>query len=372
MVADQELDLDEQESVMLALESNERAPASTGRGLVVQREFRLESRSTVDGVTNEKILSKVRYHLPISRAAARVRRIDHSISLAALRNSGYVWIAAEWGSGADSFVRFLRDDLGIPERNVFHIEISDYSSKEQFLDLAKSKLGFTIEHLCDALSNVGQSLLIFDDAPVTLSQQAVGKLSVEKDIESILAPILAYCPDLKIVVRSTHRPEEYAGPLVTLGPLDEADLRLYVVDHEKGGSQYTAAIGTIFRHTDGVPARIDSVLRDLEVISPEELARTDADLSPGPLSADAPAGLAEAIKSLAASDEGVRARSFELLKALSTFPQGETLERLKRFYGPHPIFPAHARELLDSSLITTNSQAGDTVDATISWAKRCG
>ena len=67
-----ELDLDEQESVMLALKSNERTPASTGRGLVVQREFRLESR-TGDGVTNEKILSKVRHHLPISGAAARVR-----------------------------------------------------------------------------------------------------------------------------------------------------------------------------------------------------------------------------------------------------------------------------------------------------------
>ena len=41
------------------------------------------------------------------------------------------------------------------------------------------------------------------------------------------------------------------------------------------------------------------------------------------------------------------------LRVTDTLPQGEQLARLARFLGPHPFYPAHARRLLERSLIDT-------------------
>jgi tetratricopeptide (TPR) repeat protein len=68
--------------------------------------------------------------------------------------------------------------------------------------------------------------------------------------------------------------------------------------------------------------------------------------------------LAKAIESLAVSTDTALKRSFLLLKALSLFPQGEQLSRIKRFQSAAPFFPAHATELRDQAFIEVTTTPG--------------
>ena len=167
-----------------------------------------------------------------------------------------------------------------------------------------------------------------------------------------------YCPDLFVIMRLRQTPIQHTFTVVVLKPLDEADLRVYVLEHEAGGVRYGSAeaISAIFRHTDGVPVRIDATLRDLEIITFDQLAAVNRDLTGQELgSVDVAPALASAVAELAQAADPQKKRSFDLLKALSAFPYGEALERIKRFNGPHPLFPSHALILIQKSLVTNNS-----------------
>jgi hypothetical protein len=130
------------------------------------------------------------------------------------------------------------------------------------------------------------------------------------------------------------------------------------MDHEFGGKAKATpdTIGIISRHTDGVPTQIDRTLRDLEVVNPSELVNSDSEYVRIVTSRDnvSPA-LAKAINELATSDDPGSVRSYELLKVLSLFPQGEQLARVKRFNPTRAFHPPHATALLDQALIEVNN-----------------
>jgi tetratricopeptide (TPR) repeat protein len=72
------------------------------------------------------------------------------------------------------------------------------------------------------------------------------------------------------------------------------------------------------------------------------------------------------VQELADSTNPTLQRAFDLLKALTLFPQGEQLTRIKRFFAIYAFFPVHARELLDQGLIdaSVNQRLGtDGADA---------
>jgi hypothetical protein len=112
-------------------------------------------------------------------------------------------------------------------------------------------------------------------------------------------------------------------------------------------------------YTEGIPTRIDRALRELEVVPLSDLLSNNSDLAVHNTTlADASPSLRLAIRELANSDDPVLQRSYSLLKALSVFPQGEQLSRIKRFNSTAPFFPRHATELLDQGLIDVTSVQG--------------
>jgi tetratricopeptide (TPR) repeat protein len=143
---------------------------------------------------------------------------------------------------------------------------------------------------------------------------------------------------------------------VELRPLDEADTAIYVAAHENGGKSAftTNQIGQLFRHTDGVPARIDSVLRDIQIVGASGLHQLNSDVAGKAVKnlALAP-GLVEAINELQESPDPTVKQAYELLKTLTIFPRGELLSTIHRFNRTKPFYPQNARLLMELALIDT-------------------
>ena len=375
MVPDHSMDLSPDDSLTLSVKADHGHDARSqeivrnGTGDAAHADLAtLTSKDATDAM-----LDKTRYYLPASSASTNVRRVEQRMARAGLETGRVAWIVADWGAGSDGFLKTVASEAGVPDRSCFRLDLSDFVSRVDYLAGAKSRLGFTVEQLCEALSEAGRGLLIVDEIPLTQSIIEPGLATIENEVEVIVDAITTYCPNLFVVIRSRQTPRNFSKPIITLSPLDEVDLRVYVSEHEHGGAEFTSvkAVSAIFRHTDGVPARVDSILRELELITIDQLASIDPDLNHTEIIPDhVPLALAEAVAALEKSEEPTLKRSFDLLKALSSFPQGESIERLKRFYGSSPIFPVHARELLASSLISASSVSDDPVSATTTYSRQ--
>lgn len=308
-----------------------------------------------------KLLGSLRYHIPGKQAHSHVRRVEQRRASGALSDpkARAIWIASDWGAGSDGFIKAILEPK-TPPLPIFNIDLADYASREDFLDKVKAELSVTFEQLCTQFAAQGPACLILDNCPTSTGSPLPGQRTSEEDVEELADAITAFCPDLRLVLRSRRAPLNPSLADVRLLPLDEADLRAYVLEHEDGGDQYgdADAIAAIFRNSDGIPARIDATLRALQIVSIDRLSSTNSDLVRIDAATEAPVALRKAIDDLAASDEPGRQRAYSLLKALVAFPQGETINRLHRFYGSMAVWPAHAQELVDAALVTTAAPIG--------------
>lgn len=362
IVADAELDLEDDESFLQEGRSSS-VPMAIGAAAPRNSGAIIIGTPSDTLLASARVLQTLRYHIPGHLAHRGVRRVEQRRASAALSERRAIWLSSEWGAGSNGFIKSILDPAD-PPAPIYALDLADYTSREDFLDEVKSGLSVTFEQLCAVLAGEGRAYLILDNSPTSISNQSSGRLSPESDVEQVVDAILNFCSDLKVVLRSRRAPEYPRYAHIGLGPLDEPDVRSYVLDHEKGGDQYADAddISAIFRHTDGVAARIDATLRELEILPIKQLSSTNRDLVrlDGAVENAQPA-LRLAIDDLSSSKDPSRQRSFSLLKALLAFPQGETIMRLRRFYGAQGIFPDHARELLDKSLVVTAAPVGAQV-----------
>jgi len=259
--------------------------------------------------------------------------------------------------GEDGFVASIRQFKQEATKPIYRLDLSEYKNRDQLSDSIKETLDVGLDRFCELLANAGVSSLILDNVTVSVGQQTVA----ERDLEELVQIILEYCPNLTVFLRAVRAPQNGLLPVVEIKALDEADLRNYLLDHERGGPNFvtTQSVSELHRYTDGIPTRIDRALRELEVVPLSDLLSNNSDLAVHNTTlADASPSLRLTIKELAGSDDPVLQRSYSLLKALSVFPQGEQLSRIKRFNSVAPFFPRHATELLDQGLIDVTSIQG--------------
>lgn len=69
-----------------------------------------------------------------------------------------------------------------------------------------------------------------------------------------------------------------------------------------------------------------------------------------------PDALVRTVEELQRAEDPNVQRAYRLLLTLTALPRGDSLTRLKRVFGPHPIFPSHAKQLTQRSLISSISQ----------------
>lgn len=300
-------------------------------------------------------LSQFNFNIGEERAHLRIRRVEQERFSQSLKEKGVVWLASDWGMGETGFLSAVRVRMGISADKVFRFDFSGYDSRESFFADLQSKAGCTFQSVCDAISDVGAAIIVFADVRLDPFAAANSRAS---DIENLAQVVSDFASDAFVVITCSRSPKGVSFPVTELRPLDEADVATYVKDSELGDERYAKpeAVSKMFRHTDGIPNKIDIALRDLEIISIDDLIGTNTDLSPNAYSSTGiPTILKTAVDDLRCSDDQSNRRSYDLLLALSALPQGEQLTRIKRFLGVHPFGPIHARVLLERSLIETIS-----------------
>ncbi|MCQ1775260.1 metallophosphoesterase [Neorhizobium galegae] len=301
------------------------------------------------------ILKPLRHHLARgAQAHENVRLAEQRQCLEALELERTAWLASEWGLGGDEFLAAVLSRM-FTQLKIYRLDASEYVNKESFSEDFSRKLGCNFGQFCDELGRE-PALLILDDLP-TGTDLAPGTVPVSEDVESLASVLCDACPSLLIVIRTLQKPPAHKRACVQLAPLDEADIKAYVQNHARGGGKLTSidALSALYRLTDGYPSRLDARLKELAIVSIEELAGDEE--APAVIfgtQSDAPPMLRAAIQSLAEATDKSTKRIFALLQALIVFPQGAELDRLRRFNGVHPFHNVDAIELMDRGLISVS------------------
>lgn len=296
-------------------------------------------------------LSTVLHPVAEARAHQKVRRLEQQACVNAFENRRAAWLISDWGMGEDGFLAAICNRIGTSRERVYSFDFNGFEDSDAFFDNLRTRVGATFQEVCDAIAEVGPSILILDDVDLSSSHP-----STEQAIEALIGPVCDFAPDTRVLIRSRRRPRGGALAVVELSPLDEPDVAIYARESELGGERYAKpdAVSRLFRHTDGVPSRIDDALRDLEIVSLGDLLAANPDYGDAAATvSNVPSALVATVGELARSDDRAEERAYNLLLALSALPQGEQLSRITRFLGPHPFYASHARALLERSLIAT-------------------
>lgn len=302
-------------------------------------------------------LATIRHHAPDARAHAKVRRVESQQCLAAIEAERAVWLVSDWGMGEDGFIASIRAARGIVPDSTYRLDMSAYDSREAFLDSVRLRYATSFEDICVAVADGGPNILILDNIDVS-RDRGLGAGAFEKDIEQLIEIVRDYAPDTLIFARTQRPPIGNRMTSIELRALDEADVAIYVRESELGGERYGKpdAVSILFRHTDGIPSRLDAALLDLELVSLNDLLVSNPDINESSGSiVSAPPALVSTINELRYSEDDGELRAYRLLLALSALPQGERLTRIRRFDGPKPFHLSHARLLQQKVLIDTAS-----------------
>ncbi len=285
-------------------------------------------------------------------AHAAVRKAEQAFFLAALKDSRIAWQVASWGTGGEEFLQCVQGQLGGRRDDVYYLDVHSYRSRDDVLGGVQEMYGCSFASLCAALAAAGPSMLVLDDVEVGAGSGHEGDFV--RQVCDLAKLVLDYCPQLSVVIRSRAKPAGLELKCVEVGALEEPDVAQYVASHPLGGEQLARldVVGRLYRHTDGIPSRIDLALRDLRIVGLNGLHELNSDVS-GRLAATQVVDptLARAIKDLSASPDEACVRAHDLLKVLSLFPQGEQLSRVRRFFGAKAFYANHASILLDRGLV---------------------
>jgi len=280
--------------------------------------------------SDRKVLETLRRPLPISEAARHVRKIEQQMCLESLSKQRVVWIASDWGLGADEFLGALVAQAEPSHNVVYRLDLGQYRSRKEMLEGIRRDLGLGFQQICDCISREPNCFLVLDDLVVDEGDDEPSGVYLSA-IAEIAEGVTQYCPNVKLVIMSRRRPTLIGINVVELTSLNDVDAMIYIAHHALGGSDLAtdSFVRKICSYTDGMPSRIDSALRDVQVLGLEGLHLANTDVSgKAVIPLPPPPGLAETIAKLEHTDDPGALRAFRLLASLSMFPRGEYLESI--------------------------------------------
>jgi tetratricopeptide (TPR) repeat protein len=301
----------------------------------------------------QDVLQTAVYALPEQEQHLAIRPLQQQSCMESIRQKRMAWVCADWGLGRDGFLWSVAKRMARENQDIYRIDLGNYKTRDEFLTSFATTVGCSFPDFCKALTFAGPCILLLDEAPTGIGDQAVP--APERDVEKLAMMLRDFCPNAIVFLLARQAPKTHTIDVTRLDALDEADTRTYLLAHPSAGNEARSARGVseIFRHTDGLPVRIDRALGTLRVVSLAELGPpTGTDLIGSSLATEAiPMSLVNAVSELANSLDPVSKRSWLLLKVLAILQHGESLQRLKRIEHESPIFPRHAEELLERDLI---------------------
>lgn len=305
----------------------------------------------------QDVLQPAVYALLEQEQHLAIRPLQQQSCMESVRQKRMAWVCADWGLGRDGFLWSVAKRMGREHQVTYRVDLGNYKIRDEFLATFSTTVGCSFPDFCKSLTSAGPCILLLDEAPTSIGDQAVPASA--HDAEKLAMMLRDFCPNAIVFLLARQAPKVHTIDIIRLDALDEADTRTYLLAHPSAGPEARSPRGVseIFRHTDGLPVRIDRALGTLRVVSLAELGPpTGTDLIGSPSATEAiPMSLINAVSELENSLDPVSKRSWLLLKVLAILKHGESLQRLKRIEHESPIFPRHAEELLERDLIQVRS-----------------
>ncbi|WP_419343702.1 metallophosphoesterase [Achromobacter sp. PD1] len=305
----------------------------------------------------QSLLQTAVYPLPEQEQHLSIRPLQQQSCMESLRQRRVAWVCADWGLGRDGFLWSVAKRMGRENQSIYRVDLGNYKTRSEFLASFATTVGCSFPEFCKALTSAGSCIILLDEAPTSIGNHA-GHPSGH-DAEKIGMMLRDFCPSAIVFLLARQAPKVHSIDVTRLDVLDEADTRTYLLAHPFGTAEARSPRGVseIFRHTDGLPVRIDRALGTLRVVGLAELGPPTeaASMTSSSSSETIPMALVNAVSELANSSDPDTQRSWLLLKVLAILQHGESLQRLKRIEHATPIFPRHAEELLERDLIQVRS-----------------
>nr|WP_269143520.1 metallophosphoesterase [Massilia phyllostachyos] len=312
-----------------------------------------------EGSTPSNILDQCQYVIKVLEHHLVIRNTAQQACATAIALDRMVWLCTDWGLGTDGFIYSFIKFTGRASHPIYKISLGNYTNRQEFLIKFSEQYGCSFAEFCRDLLKVGPATLIFDDAPTTSVAQAD---TIVLDVEALGQMVLDFCP--QVVVLAVTRVRPMGGQLshVELAPLDEPDTRAYIFAHPEAAKDIknSRGVSEIFRITEGVPNKIDRVLKTLRVVTLPEIALNGIDRTDDQRKSkeEVPRALSSAVSAILESSDPSTQRTALMLKLLCILPHGETLQKIKRFDPQKVFYSQHAEELLDRALIDVKTSFG--------------
>jgi hypothetical protein len=297
-----------------------------------------------------QVLDSTVYRIINQSPHIAIRGLEQQACCFALKLKKISWIVSDWGLGTDGFLSSVLDRIELVNEPVFKIDLGSYSTRDVFFSDFSTRTGCSFTEYCKILGANGTSILILDEAPVH-----AGICGSESDAMKLAELVTDFCVGVFVFIVSRSIPKLMGSSYIHLVPLDEADTRAYLIAHTEVGPELKtkSAVSEIYRHTEGVPGKIDRSIKQLRVVSLSDLAsEMISDAKNTGLSKESiPLSLVQAVDRLRLSKEDHSKRTWMLLKILSALPSGEVLQRIKYLASRTTLRSEHAEDLLELNLI---------------------
>jgi hypothetical protein len=300
----------------------------------------------------KKILNSSQYLLRDSSHHLAIRSVAQQTCAAGLMIDRMAWIGTDWGLGVDGF---LWSVLKLAKRDLwptYKIDLDNYVSREAFLISFPERYGCSFAEFSKALASAGPAILLLDQSPSHFEKDSV---PIEHDVEALAQMVLDFCPEIAIFMITRGQLRQSTVSSTNLEALDEADTRSYIFNHfdSTGEIKNSRAVSEIFKMSEGLPGKIDKVLKSLRFVSLSELGVATAKniKEIGSATEEVPRALVKAVKEIFDSTDSEMKRTLLLLKLLCILPYGESLQKIKRFDSQSPFYLRQAEDLFDRDLI---------------------
>ncbi|WP_065909080.1 hypothetical protein [Pseudomonas sp. 58 R 12] len=246
-----------------------------------------------------------------------------------------VWLVAPWDTDGEAFLSYSQH-LKILPRLTYHINCHGYTESSSFEEAMQSDLNIYSTDLSRLLLAEEDVTVIFDNIQVHKYSSGLSMFSEVRNISELLVKT---CPNLTIVLKTTHDIANAGLDPVALKVMDEVNCSRYVLGHPWGYrvTEADLAGGEIYLITRGSSRAIDKLLERLEYMELSEIAAENSDAALHNIDVeDIPEALKLQIDRLQSSTEDF---SYDLLKCLSIFPYGEDISNLKNFDKDRMLYP---------------------------------
>lgn len=296
-------------------------------------------------------MGSISYRLKKSAPHSHVRKPEQHKLRRALETGRRAWLSADWNSGVEEFISSVISSDSSAPAIAYRFVIQDYSGRDDFFSKFSAEAGTSFQEFAKIIFDSKGALLLLDDVPVSRGGDSE---NWEKEIVSIVDAFQDYCPNSLVILVSRQRPLSRELPQIEVLPLDEADVRTYLINSPAGGAKYAgaSAVSDIFQITEGFPIEIDGLLKELKFISLQDYLEIQLTAPRSEVTQQTEHdGAFSSVDALRLSTDSHTVRAYGLLCALSVFPYGETLKRIRRFNNQQPFHSEYALVLEECGVV---------------------